>query len=68
MSVYSASKAFDNTLTRALAQEYSDRNIDIVTTTPGPTTSNILKAMDQNRKKEADYKEKIFNFLVVCTP
>jgi uncharacterized protein len=44
MAVYSASKAFLVSFSRALAEEYRDRNIRILVLCPGPTDTNFFEA------------------------
>jgi len=51
MSLFSATKAFNNTLSRALQQEFGDR-IDIVTALPGPLDTERYNSLFQNRDAE----------------
>lgn len=51
LSLYSASKAFNNTLSRALSQEFQGR-IDIVTALPGPTETIAYKALFGGKENE----------------
>jgi len=64
MSLFSATKAFNNTLSRSLKQEFGDR-IDVVTALPGPldTTAynNLFKTQNE---EETSYFTRLYHSLV----
>lgn len=51
LSLYSATKAFNNTLSRALSHEFQDK-LDIVTALPGPTETIAYKALFGGKENE----------------
>jgi short-subunit dehydrogenase len=67
MSYYSATKAFNNHLSRAIEEELGDK-IDIVLATPGPTKTSIFNVLDQTRQKPGKFGDKIFETFVTSEP
>jgi len=67
MSIYSATKAFDNQLSRSISAELGDK-LDVITTTPGPTSTNIFGQLEKVRKQQPTILEKLFNLCFVSQP
>jgi len=64
MSLFSATKAFNNTLSRSLKQEFGDR-IDVVTALPGPLDTiaynNLFKVQNE---EEVSYFSRLYHSLI----
>lgn len=71
MSLFSATKAFNNTLSRALQQEFGDR-IDVVTALPGPLDTARYQRLFENRDTEASFLtglyQRFLNRLTLSNP
>lgn len=72
LSLYSATKAFNNTLSRALSQEFKER-IDIITSLPGHTETRAYKAIFDGRiNEESSYFTKLAqafrNTFIISSP
>lgn len=64
MSLFSATKAFNNTLSRSLKQEYGDR-IDIVTALPGPLDTSAYNTMFTTQNEEGvSYFSRLYHSLI----
>jgi hypothetical protein len=71
MSLFSATKAFNNTLSRSLQQEFGDR-IDVVTALPGPLDTASYQRLFENRDSESSFLtglyQKFLNRLTLSNP
>jgi len=65
-SVYSASKAYDNHLSRSLALEYG-KLLDIITATPGPTATPLLLSVTK-RDRSPNFQESFSKLFLIATP
>lgn len=55
MSVYYATKAFVLSLSEALAEEFSEKNVTVTCLCPGPTISNFANAADSGKSNMFRY-------------